>query len=167
MSFLSLVVELGAVSKPSSCHGQSGCLMVGSVSRFGAGLGFRTAIGRPRSALMNQRQAEQVLLLLMSGCSLTARENSSPAVRALIGQMPGCRMFTGARGMQQENRSSKQSLATRLCSGRSYAPLKQPKVSSSSMESGNGFDKNSRTSGESRLSEYLVLPAYLAFGSPV
>ena len=51
---------------------------------------------------MNQRQAEQVLLLLMSGCSLTARENSSPAVRALIGQMPGCRMFTGARGMAGE-----------------------------------------------------------------
>lgn len=74
---------------------------------------------------MNQHPGEQAHLLLMSGCSLTARENSSPQVPALIVQMPGPRTFIGAKEMRHENRSSKQSRATRSCSGRSYALRRQ------------------------------------------
>ena len=50
---------------------------------------------------MNQRPGEQAHLLLMSGCSLTARESSSPQVPALIVQMPGPRTFIGAKEMRR------------------------------------------------------------------
>ena len=112
----------GAESRRSSCLSLSGWMTVGSVSRFDAGPGSTRATGKQGNALMNQRQVEQVPLLPMSGCSLTAKESSSPAVRVLIGQMPGPRTFIGAKGMQQENRSSRPLLVTRLCSGRSCAP---------------------------------------------
>ena len=111
--------------------------------------------------MTNQRQVVQVRLLTTSGYSLTARESSSQAVRVLIAQMPGPRTFIGAKGMQQESRSSRPLLAIHLCSGRSYAPLRQSKVSSSSKDSGSGFAKNSRIRGESRLSDQFFLPVGL------
>ena len=142
---LSMGVARGAESRRSSCLSLSGWMTVGSASRFDAGPGSTDATGKRRNALTNQREVVQVHLLPMSGCSLTAKESSSPAVRVLIGQMPGPRTFIGAKGMQQENRSSRPLLVTRLCSGRSYAPLRGSRASSSSTDSGSGSARNSKT----------------------
>ena len=132
-------------------------MTVGSVYKFDAGPGSTDATGKPRNALMNQRQVVQVLLLPMSGCSQTARVSSLPAVRMLIAQMHGLRTFIGAKGMQQENRSSRPVPVTRLCSGRSCAPLRGSRASSSSKNSGSGSARNSRTSGEIRLPDLSAL----------
>ena len=135
----------GAESRRSSCLSLSGWMTVGSVSRFDAGPGSTDATGNQRNALTNQRQVVQVPLLPTSGYSLTARESSSQAVRVLIAQMPGPRTFIGAKGMQQENRSSRPSLVTRLCSGRSCAPRRGSRASSSSTDSGSSSARNSKT----------------------
>ena len=119
-------------------------MTVGCFSRFDIGPGSTGATGK-RNALMNQCQVEQVFLLSMPNCSLTAKESISSAVLVLVGQMPGPRTFIGAKGMQQENRSSRPLLVTRLCSGRSCAPLRGSRASSSSTDSGSGSARNSRT----------------------
>ena len=138
----------GAESRRSSCLSLSGWMTVGSVSRFDAGPGSTRATGKQGNALMNQRQVEQVPLLPMSGCSLTAKESSSPAVRVLIGQMPGPRTFIGAKGMQQENRSSRPLLGIPLCDGRSYARWKQGRENALSRGNSSPSESSLRRSNE-------------------